>query len=95
MTKNEKKEQLKKMIKEFLEAKDLMTLTHLRNLIYTEIDKLPMSSNDRNVIDDAMYMWNYNSDRYISNTKNPTIKATLMADFDAILKTVDTSLLRN
>jgi hypothetical protein len=95
MTKTEKKEQLKGMIKEFLDAKDLMSLTRLRNLIYIEIIQLPMSSNDRNTVEDAMYMWNYNSDRYISNTKNPTIKATLMGDFDAILNIVDTSLLKN
>ncbi len=95
MTKSEKKVQLKMMIKEFLDAKDPMTLTRVRNLIYREITQLPMSTNDKNTVEDAMYMWSYNSDRYIANTKSVPIKASLMADFDAIVKTVDTSLLKN
>ena len=42
MTKSEKKVQLNKMITEFLAAKDPMTLTRLRNLIYMELIALPM-----------------------------------------------------
>ena len=95
MTKSEKKVQLNKMITEFLAAKDPMTLTRLRNLIYMELIALPMSSNDKNALEDAMYLWNYNSDRYIENPKSNAIRATLMSDFEAIVKTVDTSLLKN
>ncbi|RDI14579.1 hypothetical protein [Flavobacterium sp. AG291] len=95
MTKTEKKEQLKKMIQEFLNEKDPKNLTHMRNLIYIELTHLPMSSNDKNAIEDAMYLWNYNSDRYIANPKSITIRTSLMADFEAIVKTVDTSLLKN
>lgn len=95
MTKSEKKAQLNKMIAEFLIAKDTETLNQLRNDIYNQINKLPMSSNDRNNIEEAMYLWNYNSDRYIDNPKNAAVKISLMADFDAIVKTVDISLLSN
>ena len=95
MTKSEKKVQLNKMITEFLAAKDPMTLTRLRNLIYMELIALPMSSNDKNALEDAMYLWNYNSDRYIENPKSITVRTTLMSDFASIVKTVDTSLLKN
>lgn len=95
MTKTEKKEQLKKMIQEFLNEKDPKSLTRMRNLIYIELTHLPMSTNDKNAIEDAMYLWNYNSDRYIANPKSITIRTSLMADFEAIIKTVDTCLLKN
>lgn len=95
MTKTEKKEQLKKMIQEFLNEKDPKSLTRMRNLIYIELTHLPMSTNDKNAIEDAMYLWNYNSDRYIANPKSITIRTSLMADFEAIVKTVDTCLLKN
>jgi hypothetical protein len=95
MTKSEKKEQLKKMIQEFLNEKDPKSLTRMRNLIYIELTHLPMSTNDKNAIEDAMYLWNYNSDRYIANPKSITIRTSLMADFEAIIKTVDTCLLKN
>ncbi|RWW92367.1 hypothetical protein [Flavobacterium cerinum] len=95
MTKSEKKAQLNKMIAEFLTTNDTEVLTQLRNDIYNQINKLPMSSNDRNNIEEAMYLWNYNSDRYIENPKNATVKTSLMADFEAIVKTVDISLLSN
>lgn len=95
MTKSEKKVQLKKMIAEFLKATNPAILTKLRNDIYMEINRLPMSSNDRNHTEEEMYLWNYNSDRYIENPKSITIRTTLMADFDAIVKTVDVSLLGN
>lgn len=95
MTKSEKKVQLNKMITEFLAAKDPMTLTRMRNQIYMQLIGLPMSSNDKNTLEDAMYLWNYNSDRYIENPKSNAIRATLMSDFEAIVKTVDTSLLKN
>lgn len=95
MTKSEKKVLLNKLIAEFWAAKDPMTLTRVRNLIFMELTKLPMSSNDRHAVEDSMDMWNYNSDRYIANPKSVPIKATLMADFENIIKTVDTSLLKN
>lgn len=95
MTKSEKKAQLNKMIAEFLIAKDTENLIQLRNEIYNQINKLPMSSNDRNNVEEAMYLWSYNSDKYIENPKNAAAKTSLMADFDAIVKTVDISLLSN
>ena len=95
MTKSEKKVQLKKMIAEFLKATNPAILTKLRNDIYMEINRLPMSSNDRNHTEEEMYLWNYNSDRYIENPKSITIRTALMSDFDAIVKTVDVSLLGN
>lgn len=95
MTKSEKKAQLNKMISEFLTTNDTEVLTQLRNDIYNQINKLPMSSNDRNNVEEAMYLWNYNSDRYIENPKNAAVKTSLMADFEAIVKTVDISLLSN
>ncbi|MNK07053.1 hypothetical protein D3C87_249620 [compost metagenome] len=95
MTKSEKKAQLNKMIAEFLASNDAEVLTQLRNDIYAQINKLPMSSNDRNNVEEAMYLWSYNSDRYIQNPKNAAVKISLMADFDAIVKTVDISLLSN
>ncbi|MHA3788152.1 hypothetical protein ACX0HA_08075 [Flavobacterium hauense] len=95
MTKSEKKVQLKKMIAEFLKATDPAILTKLRNDIYMEINRLPMSSNDRNHTEEEMYLWNYNSDRYIENPKSITIRTNLMSDFDVIVKTVDVSLLGN
>lgn len=95
MTKSEKKVQLNKLIAEFLAAKDPLTLTRVRNLIFREVEQLPMSSNDRHVVEDAMDMWNYNSDRFIANPKSVPIRTSLMTDFDNIIKTVDTSLLKN
>lgn len=95
MTKTEKKAQLNKMITEFLTTNDTEVLTQLRNEIYNQINKLPMSSNDRNNVEEAMYLWSYNSDKYIENPKNATAKTSLMADFEAIVKTVDISLLSN
>ncbi|MDV6168993.1 hypothetical protein R1T16_11190 [Flavobacterium sp. DG1-102-2] len=95
MTKAEKKIQLNKLIAEFLKATDKELLTNLRNDIYKEINKLPMSSNDRNATEESMYLWNYNSDRYIENPKSITIRTSLASDFDAIVKTVDISLLSN
>lgn len=95
MTKSEKKAQLNKMIAEFLIAKNTENLIQLRNEIYNHINKLPMSSNDRNNVEEAMYLWSYNSDKYIENPKNAAAKTSLMADFDAIVKTVDISLLSN
>ena len=95
MTKSEKKAQLNKMIAEFLASNDAEMLTQLRNDIYAQINKLPMSSNDRNNVEEAMYLWSYNSDKYIENPKNATIRTSVIADFDAIVKIVDISLLSN
>lgn len=95
MTKSEKKVQLNKMIAEFLKTTDPTELTRLRNDIYKEINKLPMSSSDRNHTEEEMYLWNYNSDRYIENPKNATVRASVISDFEAIVKTVDISLLGN
>jgi hypothetical protein len=95
MTKPEKKEQLKKLIAEFLDATDPVMLTEIRNKIFTETERLPMSSNDSHILEDAMYMWSYNSDKYIKDIKNVSARATVIADFDALIHTVDTSLLKN
>lgn len=83
------------MIAEFLAGNDAEALTQLRNDIYAQINKLPMSSNDRNNVEEAMYLWSYNSDKYIENPKNATVRTSVIADFDAIVKIVDISLLSN
>jgi hypothetical protein len=95
MTKSQKKEQLKKMIAEFLKTTDKEAMIQLRNDIFKEVSKLPMSSHDRNHTEDEMDMWMYNSNRYIENPKSIPAHTSLIADFDAIIKTVDTSLLAN
>ena len=95
MTKSEKKVQLKKMIAEFLTITDKAALTQLRNDIFKEVSKMPMSTSDRNHTEDEMDMWTYNTDRFIANTKSVPIRASVTADFDAIVKTVDISLLAN
>lgn len=95
MTKGEKKAQLTKMIAEFLKSTDKELLTKLRDDIFKEVSKLPMFSHDRNHTEDEMDMWNYNTNRYIENTKSVPIRAAVTADFDAMVKTVDISLLSN
>jgi hypothetical protein len=95
MTKSEKKVQLKKMIADFLATTDKEALTELRNNIFKEINKMPMSSNDRNHTEEEMYLWNYNSDKYIENPKSATVRTSIIADFEAIVTTVDISLLGN
>ncbi len=95
MTKSEKKVQLKKMIAEFLKTTDKAVLTQLRNDIFKEVTKMPMSTQDRNHTEDEMDMWTYNTDRFIANTKSVPIRASVTADFEAIVKTVDASLLAN
>lgn len=95
MKKSEKKEQLAKMITEFFKITDAVALTEMRNKIFTEILRLPMSSGDKNTTEEAMYLWNYNSDTYIKNIKSTSAKGTVMADFAAMLKIIDISLLGN
>lgn len=95
MTKSEKKVQLNKMIAEFLKTTDKEAMIQLRNDIFKEVTKLPMSSHDRNHTEDEMDMWMYNSNRYIENPKSTAAHTSLVADFDAIIKTVDASLLAN
>lgn len=95
MTKSEKKVQLKKMIAEFLKTTDKAALTQLRNDIFKEVSKMPMSTHDRNHTEDEMDMWTYNTDRYIQNPKSTAAHTSVVADFEAIIKTVDTSLLAN
>ena len=95
MTKSEKKVQLNKMIAEFFKATDKEAMIQLRNDIFKEVSKLPMSSADRNHTEDEMDMWNYNSNRYIENPKSVPIRASLTSDFEAMVKTVDISLLGN
>jgi len=95
MTKGEKKARLTKMIAEFLKITDKELLTKLRDDIFKEVSKLPMSSHDRNHTEDEMDMWNYNTNRYIDTTKSVPIRAAVTADFDAMVKTVDISLLSN
>ncbi|QEE49132.1 hypothetical protein FUA48_05910 [Flavobacterium alkalisoli] len=95
MKKSEKKEQLAKMITEFFKITDTVALTEIRNKIFTEILRLPMSSGDKNNTEEAMYLWNYNSDAYIKNIKSTSAKGTVMADFTAMMKIIDISLLGN
>jgi hypothetical protein len=95
MKKAEKKEQLKRMVREFFQVKDPVALTKLRNDIYNEIFRLPMSPNDKNILEDEMYLWNYNSDKYISNLKDDNARLKVVSDFDKMLQNVDNSLLGN
>ena len=95
MKKSEKKEQLAKMITEFFKITDTVALTEIRNKIFTEILRLPMSSGDKNNTEEAMYLWNYNSDAYIKNIKSTAAKGTVMTDFAAMIKIIDISLLGN
>lgn len=93
MKKSEKKEQLTKMITEFFNITDTVALTEMRNKIFTEILRLPMPTGDKNNTEEAMYLWNYNSDTYIKNIKSASAKGTVMTDFTAMLKIIDISLL--
>lgn len=95
MTKAEKKAQLNKLIAEFLKTTDKELLIKLRDDIFKEVSKLPMSSHDRNHTEDEMDIWLYNSNRYIENPKSIPAHTSLIADFAAIVKTVDASLLAN
>lgn len=95
MKKSEKREQLKKMIGEFFQAKDPVALTKLRNNIYNEIFRLPMSANDKYALEDDMYLWNYNSDKYIKNIKDDNARLKVLLDFDKMIQNVDNSLLGN
>ena len=95
MTKSEKKAQLNKMIAEFLNTTDKEALKTIRDVIYAEVNKLPMSSHDRNHTEEEMDLWTYNSNRYIDNPNNTAARTSLMSDFDAIVKVVDVSLLKN
>ena len=95
MKKAEKKEQITKMIAEFFNLKESAALIKMRNKIYTEIFRLPMSSNDKNTLEESMYLWNYNSDNYIKNIKSTSAKARVVSDFDSMIKTIDVSLLGN
>jgi len=95
MKKSEKREQLKKMIAEFFKAKDPLALTKLRNDIYNEICRLPMSPNDKYALEDDMYLYNYNSDKYIKNIRDDNARMRTVSDFDKMLEYVDISLLGN
>jgi hypothetical protein len=95
MTKPEKKKQIKQMISDFFKATDHTILTELRNTIYNEIGRLPMSSNDKHTLEEDMYLWTYNSDRYIENIKKDSLRANVTNDFSSMLKIIDVSLLGN
>jgi hypothetical protein len=95
MTKSEKKVQLNTMIAEFLKTADPAELTRIRDGIFKEVSKLPMSTHDRNHTEDEMDLWTYNTDRYIQNPKSTAAHTSVVADFEAIVKTVDASLLGN
>jgi hypothetical protein len=95
MTKPEKKKQVKQMISDFFKATDAAILTGLRDAIYNEIVRLPMSSNDKHALEEDMYLWTYNSDRYIENIKKESALTNVTHDFDNMLKVIDISLLGN
>lgn len=83
------------MIDEFFQAKDPVVLTKLRNAIYNEICRLPMSPNDKYTLEDDMYLWNYNTDKYIKNTKDNNVRLRVVSDFNKMMETIDVSLLGN
>ena len=95
MTKSEKKALLNKLIADFLATNDASVRTEIRDTIFKEVNKLPLSSHDRNHTEDEMDLWLYNIDRYIKDPKSTAAHTSVIADFDAIIKTVDTSLLAN
>ncbi|MFP9119067.1 hypothetical protein ACLI08_14845 [Flavobacterium sp. RNTU_13] len=83
------------MICDFFQAKDPVVLTKLRNNIYNEICRLPMLPNDKYALEDDMYLWNYNSDKYIKNIKDDNARLKVLSDFDKMIQNVDNSLLGN
>ena len=95
MTKSEKKALLKKMFADFLATSDASVRTGIRDAIFKELNKLPMSSHDRNHTEDEMDLWLYNIDRYIKDPKNTAAHTSVIADFEEIIKVVDISLLAN
>ncbi|KGO79869.1 hypothetical protein [Flavobacterium beibuense] len=95
MKKSEKKEQIEKMIADFFKMTEPASLTEMRNKIYKEILKLPMSLSDKNTLENEMYLWNYNCDAYIKNIKSNTFKTVVASDFKAMLKKINISLLGN
>jgi len=95
MNKFDKKNQLTKMIAEFFLISEPALLTKLRNKIYNELCQLPMSSSDKNNLEEEMYLWNYNSDQYIQNIKSKSLRGNVEADFNTMLRKVDISLLSN
>jgi cobalamin biosynthesis Mg chelatase CobN len=95
MTKSEKKAQLKKMIAEFFAATNPTVREEIRDAIVKEVNKLPMSSHDRNHTEDEMDLCLYNINRYIKDPKNTAAHTSVVADFEEIIKTVDISLLAN
>lgn len=95
MTKSEKKALFKKMFADFLATSDASVRTGIRDAIFKEINKLPMSSHDRNHTEDEMDLWQYNIDRYIKDPKNTAAHTSVISDFEEIIKVVDISLLAN
>lgn len=95
MTKSEKKALLNKLIAEFLAASDASVRVEIRDAIFKEVGKLPMSSHDKNHIEDEMDLWLYNIDRYIKDPKNTAAHTSVIVDFEEIIKAVDISLLAN
>lgn len=83
------------MITTFMEEDDPLAMMQMREKIYIEVVQLPMKAADRKAVDDAIQVWNQNCDLYIGDTENEDIRASVMADFNTILGTVDASLLRN
>ena len=69
--------------------------TEVRDTIFKELNKLPLSSHDCNNTEDEMDLWLYNIDRFIKDPKNTAAHTSVIADFEEIIKVVDISLLAN
>ncbi|MFD2600447.1 hypothetical protein [Flavobacterium suzhouense] len=95
MTKSEKKALLNKLIADFLATSDASERAEIRDNIFKELNKLPLSSHDRNHTEDEMDLWLYNIDRFIKDPKNTAAHTSVIADFEEIVKVVDISLLAN